>query len=109
MGIVKFSICLNIPSKYIKDYCFCYCGYIFRKINGTRKLPPGKFPPRITPTRTIPIWEIPTQKIPTWITPIQKIQSNIVPTQTIFNLLNFHSSCLPLRLFPRGISQLTMR
>ena len=42
MGIVKFSICLNIPSKYIKDYCFCYCGYIFRKINGTRKTPTRK-------------------------------------------------------------------
>ena len=31
MGIVKFSIWLNIPSKYVDDlcHCFCYCGYIF--------------------------------------------------------------------------------
>ena len=35
MGIVKFSIWLNIPSKYrgFICHCFCYCGYIFRKIN----------------------------------------------------------------------------
>ena len=32
MGIGKFSIWLNIPSKYLED-CFYYCGYIFRKIN----------------------------------------------------------------------------
>ena len=34
MGIVKFSIWLNITSKYrgFICHCFCYCGYIFRKI-----------------------------------------------------------------------------
>ena len=35
MGIVKFSVWLNIPSKYrgFICHCFCYCGYIFKKIN----------------------------------------------------------------------------
>ena len=35
MDIVKFSIWINVPSKYMGGFichCFCYCGYIFRKI-----------------------------------------------------------------------------
>ena len=45
MGIVKFSIWFDIPSKYIEDFChcFCYCGgYIFRKSNW--HILPGFFP-----------------------------------------------------------------
>ena len=44
MGIVKFSIWRNIPSKYrgFICRCFCYCGYIFRKINW--HILPGFFP-----------------------------------------------------------------
>ena len=70
----------------------------------SRITPPGQFPPRMFPPRIIT-----TQKIPTRIIPIQKIRSNIVFTQTIFNPVNSHSPCLPLRSLPRVISQLTTR